>query len=222
MNIVEIELLSDDLENTFQFYHQLLQLNVRKKNSDELTFEAGSTLLSFKKSFNEKPQYHFAFNIPVNKIYEALEWVENKVDVITGDDHSKIIDFLNWNSKAFYFYDNNGNILEFIARYDLKFETDDAFTSNSIMSISEIGIVTDDVNATSEELKKQFNIDYFRTANPLNGFAPIGDDNGLFIVVETNRKWYLTDIPATKHWQRIKVIIAGNMVEVTNHQKILG
>jgi hypothetical protein len=218
MNIIEVELLSDDLEKTFECYHQLLRFNVRKINSAEITFEAGSSVITFKKSLNEKPLYHFAFNIPCNKIDEALKWAESKVEVINTNDQSKIADFVNWNAKAFYFYDNNGNILEFIARYDLKYETEEPFTTTSIMCLSEVGIVSDECTKTCEELRSEFNLPFFRNAShPASGFAALGDDNGLFIVVQTNRKWYLTDISATKHWQRIIVEVNGSESELINY-----
>lgn len=219
MNIIEVELLSDDLQKTYKFYHQLLQFYVRTNNSDELTVEAGSSLIIFRKSLNERPRYHFAFNIPGNKINEALEWAQNKVDVITIIDHSKIVDFVNWNAKAFYFYDSNENILEFIARYDLNYETDEIFTASCIMSVSEIGIVSEDCTKTCEELRSKFSLPFFRNAtHPASGFAALGDDHGLFIIVQTNRKWYLTDVPATKHWQRIVVEINGAQSELINYK----
>ena len=54
-----------------------------------------------------------------------------------------IAQFENWNANAVYFYDNNGNILEFIARHDLQNNQFTPFNSESILNISEIGIVSE-------------------------------------------------------------------------------
>jgi hypothetical protein len=44
--------------------------------------------------------------------------------------------------RSLLFYDNNGNVLEFIARYNLDTESDKKFDGNSIVSVSEIGLVS--------------------------------------------------------------------------------
>jgi hypothetical protein len=42
----------------------------------------------------------------------------------------------------------------------------------------------------------------------------LGDDNGLFIIVETKRKWYPTEQQAEKHSTKIKIAIGGLTREI--------
>ena len=62
-----------------------------------------------------------AVNLPG---FEAFAWANKKVELIPITPTSNIADFKNWNAKAFYFYDNNQNIVEFIARFDLDNNSD--------------------------------------------------------------------------------------------------
>jgi hypothetical protein len=46
--------------------------------------------------------------------------------------------------RSLLFYDNNGNVLEFIARYNLDTESDKKFDGNSIVC-HEIGLVSQNI-----------------------------------------------------------------------------
>jgi len=206
MNIVEIQILSDDLEQTEKFYSDLLGLKTSYEDKSTISFIAGASVLTFTKSENKKPYYHFAFNIPHNQIYEALEWMKTKTGIIQLTLESRIADFTAWNAKSFYFYDNNGNILEFIARYDLKNASKKPFNVSSILYISEIGIVKDDALAASKVFVVENDFLLFtKAASPDKEFAVLGDDHGLLIIVKEGRDWYPTDKKAIKFWSKITV-----------------
>jgi catechol-2,3-dioxygenase len=200
MNIRKIHLQTDDLPGTKIFYHTNLEFEIKEEGEDFICFNAGASELYFEQTKSPaNPTYHFAFNIPDNKIDEALEWTARKVEIVDVEGGSKIADFVNWNAKAFYFYDNNGNILEFIARFSLGKPSQSTFSAKSILSISEIGIVTDDVNQTAVDILQNFGIRHFKLPPPYEDFAALGDDEGLFILVTEKRLWYLTNLEAEKH-----------------------
>jgi catechol-2,3-dioxygenase len=200
MNIRKIHLQTDDLPGTKKFYHTKLEFEIKEEGKDFISFNAGASELYFEQTKSPaNPTYHFAFNIPDNKIDEALEWTARKVEIVDVEGDSKIADFVNWNAKAFYFYDNNGNILEFIARFLLGKPSQSPFSAKSILSISEIGIVTDDVNQTAVDILQNFGIKHFKLPPPYEDFAALGDDEGLFILVTEKRLWYLTNLEAEKH-----------------------
>ena len=115
MLIKKLQLLTDNLEETGKFYGQILDLPVLHKSDCFITFLTGESELSFHLSTGERPKYHFAFNIPCNQIEQALAWMEGKATLLPIEGKGPIVDFSNWNAKAFYFLDNNENILEFIA-----------------------------------------------------------------------------------------------------------
>ena len=112
MNILQIELLTNDLAATGHFYAQKMGLPVAFQNADTITFVAGSSLLTFNRTDTTAyPRYHFAFNIPHNRLEEATAWVESFAVPMDVPDGGIIAEFVSWNARAVYFYDNNGNIL---------------------------------------------------------------------------------------------------------------
>lgn len=209
MHIRGLQLLSDDLEGTASFYHGLLGLPVLHQSGEELRLEAGETVLTFFPSQDQKPQYHFAFTIPSNKTEEALAWMKGKASLLEVEPGELIADFRNWNAHAFYFFDNNENIVEFIARHDFQNPSDAPFSGDSILSVSEIGIVGDEVSSQCRWLIEQYGVDYFSRQPALPKFAALGDDHGLFIVVPYRRDWYPTKISSTKHWLRVDFEVDG-------------
>lgn len=209
MKIKEIVIQTDDLKGTESFYANILGFELIKKEQNTIAFLAGNSILSFIKSTNLNPKYHFAFNIPKNKLNEAKIWLNSKVNLLLNDENEIITDFGGWNAKAIYFYDNNNNIVEFISRFDLTNETDEKFDASSILSISEIGIVANDPRKLASQIIEKNHLNYFEKGKQSKNFISLGDDNGLIIIVKNNRKWYPTEQKAEQHVARIKIISKG-------------
>ncbi|MES2241102.1 MAG: VOC family protein [Bacteroidota bacterium] len=203
MKILELELLTDGIDETIAFYHKKLGLNILSSNKSSVSFAAGSTTLTFRSSVNVKPIYHFAFDIPNNKLLEAFYWVEEKVEILEVIPPDKIADFYNWDAKSFYFYDNNGNIVEFIARYCLDNVCSKPFDGSSILSVSEIGFVSEDVEKLNDELFAKYGLSVFSKQPKLNKFIVLGIDTGLFILAGENRNWYPTDKICKSFWTKV-------------------
>ena len=195
MKILDVEILSNNLDKTEKFYSQVLGFKLKEKSEAAISFSTGHTKLTFNYSDHPDPVYHFAFNIPNNQLNEAFEWTKNKVDVMDVTPGDKIADFVNWNAKSFYFYDSNGNILEFIARYDLDNKSDTPFNIRSIISISEIGVATDNV---------------FSKQPRMPNFTALGNHDGLLILSSANRHWYPTDKTAQKLFTRLCIESNGS------------
>jgi catechol-2,3-dioxygenase len=215
MDILEIELLTDNIEETSNFYSGLLGFEKVYADTKTISFKTGQSVLTFKESDNLKPKYHFAFNIPCNKLDEAITWTSSRTKLIITTTNKIIIDFNDWNAKSIYFYDNNGNILEFIARYDLNNLSEKPFNISSIESISEIGIVADKPLELSDELITKNKLSYFSKGSKSDAFVALGDDLGLFVIVKTNRNWFPTNEPAEKYLTKIKVKINNLTTELT-------
>ncbi len=205
MHILKLEILSNDLDKTAAFYNQTLGLPVTAKNGTGISFSAGATELCFKLTTSQRPVYHVAFNIPHNLLSEALAWMEKKVEIIDAEPGTKIADFINWNAKSFYFFDYNGNILEFIARHNLPNQSPAAFDTNAIECVSEIGLAADDVAATCNEIMAAYDIPVFSMQPRLPNFIAMGNDHGLLILSKVNRNWHLTQSPAQKHYTKVLV-----------------
>ncbi len=116
MNIIELELLSDDLYATEKFYKKVLGLSALSSGKEALYFQIGYTKLIFRKSENMHPVYHFAIDVPNNRFTEALHFIKEKTEIIPVGTQ-ETVNFTNWDAESFYFFDNNGNILECITRY---------------------------------------------------------------------------------------------------------
>ena len=214
MKILEIEIQTDNIKETETFYSEILGLQLVNKNQNSISFKAGQSKLTFIKSDNINPKYHFAFNIPNNKLEEAILWAKSRLRLIENDENGIIANFESWNANAIYFYDNNNNIVEFIARFDLENSTEKPFDISVIESISEIGIVTDKPLDLAETLIESYNLVYFNKSKKSEKFAALGNDNGLFIIVETNRKWYPTEQKAKKYFSRIKIEVDSLVKEI--------
>jgi len=210
MRISEIQLLSDDLDSTHRFYSHVLGLKVSFQDDQKISFIAGTSILTFIRSAKVCPIYHFAFNIPPHLLDEALHWTRQRCAILPLEDGEEIADFTSWNAKAFYFKDNNGNILEFIARYNLNIIVDSHFDSGCILSISEIGIVTDNVPALRKSISKKYQVPIFSKAPLPDNFTALGDDHGLFILSQTARPWHPNQLPAQSYWSRIEFEAEGH------------
>lgn len=203
MNILELELLSDDISKTEAFYNRVLGLDTLYKDQSCISFYAGSTKLTFHSSQNVKPVYHFAFDVPNNMLLEAFSWIESNAEIMYVIPPDKISDFRNWNAKSFYFYDNNGNILEFIARNDWDNTSAKSFGGKSILSVSEIGLVSKDVTVQCDELYNKYGLTPYSKQPKLPKFIVLGTVTGLFILVEESRDWYPTDKKAKSFWTKV-------------------
>lgn len=191
----EIRLQTRKLSPLYHFYKDILELFLSEPNDSHFTIQTRDTRLIFEEASNAltDPFYHFAFNIPSNKIREAYEWLKERTDLLWIEDYkSYIADFRNWNAKSVYFLDPAGNVAEFIARADLNDVVDEPFSSSHVRSVSEIGLVFPEQSfkQSIEKLMKDHQLTYFIKQPPLESFCAIGDDEGLFIIVPENRSWY--------------------------------
>ncbi|MFS0673457.1 VOC family protein [Ornithinibacillus sp. 179-J 7C1 HS] len=186
MEIKEVSLLTSKLEEMKRFYVEKLSIPLYIENEQSFTLKIGNSKLEFVDS-DEDSFYHFAFNIPNKRLMEAKNWLEERTEILT-EDGEEIIHFPSpWDAKAIYFLDPSGNIVELIERERLNQFVDEEFSGTSLLNISEIGIPVDN----PEEFKtllNDLNIPVFRD---FEQFKALGDENGLFIVVNKERKWFM-------------------------------
>jgi len=192
--IRSLELLSAaPLAAMKDFYHQSLGLRVEEK-SERLTVHAGKTRLMFRKAPADagKPFYHFAFNIPENKIVAAHRWQKERTPLLPIPKRlqdskfpDEVVDYSHWNAHSIFFFDPAGNVVEYIARHDLGNAAPGEFRSEDILYASEIAFVVDDVAATATKLRQFAGVDQYRGAS--DQFAAIGDEQGLLLVMKRGR-----------------------------------
>ena len=200
MLLKKIEMTSGDADTLMQYYCGVLELPVQQIEPGKISIAIGNSKIVFTKTnLKEQPFYHFAFNIPGNKFEEALAWIQLRTELLWLNDYkSHVADFKNWNAKSFYFTDPCGNIVEFIARFNLQDDVIESFSPKHLRNVSEIGAVFPQASFDKDvkDFVKEYNLDYFSKQPPLEYFRAIGDDEGLFICVPENRNWFATEKPS--------------------------
>ncbi|WP_428740768.1 VOC family protein [Tenacibaculum sp.] len=210
MTLNEIEIKTTDIKPIKEFYKNVLELPTTKVDDKLIHIKIGTSLLKFiEDSETPSPAYHLAFNIPENKLQEAIEWSTNKFEFVKKDNEVLITNFENWNANSVYFFDIDGNILEFIARHDLDNPATDQFNSSQILNISEFGIVKDQPDVYGKHLVDTYGLHLFEKNHNNETFTVVGDDNGLLVIVKTNRNWYPTETPSKASWATIKLTNSG-------------
>jgi catechol 2,3-dioxygenase-like lactoylglutathione lyase family enzyme len=171
-----------------QFYRKTLGLPVTKTENG-MEVRAGSSILEFAGvAAGSEPFYHFAFNIPENKLGVAMEWLRPRCAIFKNPNTGQeIYHFVNWNAHSCYFHDPAGNILEFIARHTLPNAAPGGFSTRDILSVSEIALVAPDLGPLADRLKNGLDISDYPGTSP--EFMPVGNEYGLFILVRSGRIW---------------------------------
>jgi hypothetical protein len=193
--ILSLELLtSAPLARMKEFYEQALGLRVSQEPTDRLTVEAGATRFTFLKAGMDvdKPFYHFAFNIPENKILAARTWQRERTPLLPIPVRLRdpnyphdVVDYRHWNAHSIFFFDPAANVVEYIARHDLKNGQGGPFESKDILYASEIGLIVDDVSTTALKLKEILHLNQYKGGD--DQFRAIGDERGLLLVMKRGR-----------------------------------
>lgn len=188
MNITSLELPVKDLQAQHDYYTQVLGLSANL-SVERLEVRAGTTKLIFTQGSSDfVGAYHFAFNIPENQFGAAKAWISNRIPLLHDESGKDEFDSASWNSNSVYFKDAAGNVLEFIARHNLKNAESGDFDGGKILNISEIGLPSEDVVTFANELCARLGLSVFKQ-EPDATFTPVGDDNGLFILPIKDRIW---------------------------------
>ncbi len=194
MQIDTLELLAPDLATLHAFYAATFGLTA-ERTAGSLTIQVGTTRLSFAQApAGWTERYHYAINIPENQFAAAKAWLAARVPLVAADGTDTFFS-TDWNADLCYYLDPAGNIGELIARHTLDCASDTPFGPASLLAVSEIGLPTPDVPATVAGLTARLGLaSYGETGDT---FTPVGDEQGLFIVVRAGRIWFPdTGIPA--------------------------
>ncbi|MEM6348202.1 MAG: VOC family protein [Bacteroidota bacterium] len=190
MHIKALTLYTSQIEKQCRFYGEVLGLQVRQVSDGSYRFRLGETFVRLQAAPNAQP-YHFAINIPHNQSKAALAWLKERVEVLTFEGH-EIQDFSNWQADAIYFYDEDQNIVELIARRTLANASEDTFGPHSMLEVSEIGMPTLNIEAKYHLILAQLGLPIYDGS--FERFCAIGDEHGLFICIDkSKKKWFPTN-----------------------------
>ncbi len=190
MKIKELILYTQNLDAQIDFYSNVLMFELLHISKTGCSFKTGNSILSFEIRENVRP-YHFAFNIYSNKEQEALNWLKDRLELLPFNG-KELVNFQSWNANALYFYDSEKNIVEFIARKNLKKNSTESFSSKSILNISEIGIASRNMKKTFDEINTLKPIELY--SGDFDRFCALGDEEGMFIIANPIlKKWFPVD-----------------------------
>ena len=195
--IIHLDLVTAiSLSELKRFYLSLLEFKLLSEQANKFTIQAGETTITFNETKENatSPFYHFAFNIPENKIFKARDWQSKRTSLSAAPSHmidtgypDDIRHFRNWNAHSIFFWDPAGNLVEYIARHDLENSVTGEFSCKDILCASEIAFIVDNTESVAEALKSSFNLDQYRNGDA--NFRAMGDENGLLLVIKKGRVW---------------------------------
>ena len=173
------------------FYVAKMGLRLARESEREITFVAGKSTVTFvavDEPESGAPWYHFAFNIPENKLMKALEWQKARSEIIPTPDRARDPDypieirhFPRWNAHSIFFWDPAGNLLEHIARHDLGNARDGKFGTDDLLNISEVAFVVDDQQEMARAMNRELGLGVYPEST---GFWwAMGDENGLMLAI---------------------------------------
>jgi len=203
MRITHLTLPSSDPEACLAFYRDVLQLPVEgtvvRVGWTEVEVVRGSAApVSSETEGRPTPQgdqagraIHLAFNIPPQRFDAACDWLARRALILRDASGTERFELGGvWQSRSVYFAGPHDAVLELIARNALlsPCAVEGEFHGTEIVCVSEVGLPTRDVLHLSTALKRDLGIESF--GEPSEGFSPLGDDEGLFIVVDEARSWF--------------------------------
>lgn len=195
MVIEELRLRSYSLERQYQLFADQLGIAVEAQTADRVTFRVGHSRLLFERAQRQSDVYHYALGLPGHRFADAVTWLAARVPLLTNQAGQREWSFDTWNAHGVYFADGDGNIAELIAHHTVESRSSGAFSGHSLLGVSEVGLVVEQVGMTVGLLEQQYGLQpYLGLSHP--EFTAVGDAHGMFIVVARGRPWLPTGAPA--------------------------
>lgn len=187
MHIRQAQLATRSLDDTARFWGRL---GCPVDHADGVVeVVVGSTRLLFRELPGMTGALHLAITIPTGTFAAAAEWIAGIATVLVdADGRDEFEGPPNWNSRSVYFDGPDQQLLELIERRDLAAAA--PASAVPLLSVSEVGIAVPDVLGAVGTLRRAGLEPY---ANPAGeGFAAVGDVDGLVILVSPERRWFPT------------------------------
>ena len=199
---VRLQAPAASVDELHDFYGTTLGLEIGEDG-----VRVGETVLELAPA-DGRPFYHFAFLVPGDRFDAALDWADERVELLpdpgTGD---VVFESEAWRSRACYFHDPAGNIVELIAHPEVGERGDDgAYAGSELIGLSELGIVGD--RRAAAAVLAELGIDVWDgTLDDHDGLAFAGERARTLILAPEGRPWVPTARPAEPH--RVEAVLAG-------------
>lgn len=195
MEIKSMILQTANLEEMKSFYIDTLGFSLKSEDNNSFRIRIGTSELEFTtEEVKGNPYYHFAFNIPANKFEEAKLWAKERVNLLVEEGKEEIY-FPHLPAYAIYFNDPSCNIVEFICRYEIAENSNEPFSINSLINISELGLIVENTLPAGEKLIKIGVSERDNNAISRKFLNFMGErSKGIFIILaQPGRRWIFSD-----------------------------
>ena len=131
-----------------------------------------------------------------------MSWAQRSGATLLENEERKghYVDFPDWKARSVYFFDPAGNIVEIIGRAGLpRAGNAPKFSAGSLLGVSEIGLVCDEVPAMRDWITGTHGIGLFARHQHTDQFTALGNDEGLLLLVPKGRNWFMGNFPATHY-----------------------
>ncbi|MBV0918812.1 VOC family protein [Mycobacteroides chelonae] len=187
MKIRDVQITATDVASAARFYAETLELPVQL-GENRATVRIGSSTLTMVPGRAYHGAHHIAFTIPAGSLPAAKEWLSARVPLQTDNQwHDEFDCAPHWQARSIYFTGPDNAVLELIERNILDNRIDRPFGVGDIRSLSEVGFGVSDVLETQRLLRDKLGLLSF--GEPAPGFGPVGDHDGLFILVPSDVTW---------------------------------
>jgi catechol-2,3-dioxygenase len=204
MQLQMVQLTTANLAPQRAFWVQLLGCELVDEHETAFAVQVGHTRLMWMLDSTLSATYHYALKVSPNHAADAEAWLIQHRSLLTSSDGQTHFAFDEWQASSIYFADPDGNIAEIIHHHEDAPAVDSFRGATSLVSVSEVGMVTPDVPALVARLRTHYDLDIYRDTQS-DSFAAMGDREGLLIVVKQGRGWWPTLMPASPaplslHW----------------------
>lgn len=186
MRIHVLQLPVSDVTRVSAWFLDVLQLPVR-----DAAVQIGWTTLELRQAGADPVGgVHLAFNVPHNRFLEAAAWLKGRAPLQRNAEGREHFTFEGrWDSESVYFTGPDGLILELIARRRLPGSgAKGDFQGSELTCISEVGLPAMRVAEVQAQTEAMFGLEPLSPPTPV--FAPMGDDEGLLVLVDATRHWF--------------------------------
>lgn len=169
------------------FFRDVLDLRP-PVTSPQFTSRSGTSRLTLTPDEFAAGAHHLAFEVSTSRFVEVAAWLRTRVETISVDGSDLITGPPGWRSTSLYFLGPEGMVLEAITREARAPRvSDDALR---FVAVSEIGLGVIDVSTARSTAEDVLGLSPYFLSRPV--FEPLGDHNGLLIVVDRDRLWFPT------------------------------
>lgn len=195
MKIEHVKMYASNFYATKDFYITKFDFPLISEEKNSFTLKVGETAVTFIEApLNEKPFYHFAFDIPANQFEEAKAWTKGKI-TLSEEQGEDDVYFAGIDAKSIYFEDPAGNIVEFICRLSEGKQSTEPFNASSLQKMSEMSLVVADKLSAVSALHTISIFERDQKEITAEGLTFVGerDDASYLLFVNEGRRWFFSN-----------------------------